>query len=101
MQINKIRVALKTGGSTLVNMVNYKKDGSEFRNNLAFFPLPNVDGKLAYFIGIQNCPTSVYVLHFEAMYKFGASAEALDQGVRPCKKARHGAPPASSPTAEC
>jgi len=59
-EINKVRVALKTGGSTHVSMANYRKDGSQFTNNLAILPLHNKDGEVTYYIGIQNCPTSLF-----------------------------------------
>ena len=41
-------------------MANYRKDGSQFTNSLAILPLHNKDGEVTYYIGIQNCPTSLF-----------------------------------------
>ena len=59
LQIKKIQTAIRNGGSTLVSLLNYRKSGSSFKNDFALVPLANDRGKLLYYVGIQNCPSSL------------------------------------------
>lgn len=52
--IDAIREGLKTGGEFAVELLNYKADGTPFRNHLFVSPLHDTDGELQYHIGLQR-----------------------------------------------
>jgi len=52
-EVDKIRVAIKTGSSCKVILLNYKKDGSKFWNELSISPIEE-NGKVIGFVGIQD-----------------------------------------------
>ena len=49
----QIRAAIRTTSPALVEIVNYRRDGSAFRNGVMITPLFDDDGKLAWFLGSQ------------------------------------------------
>jgi PAS domain S-box-containing protein len=49
----QIRSAVHERRSVLVDILNYRKDGSMFRNGVMVTPLFDDDGELAYFLGSQ------------------------------------------------
>jgi len=49
-----IRGAIHDRSSCLVELVNFRKDGSQFVNRLSIRPIFNRRGKLVYFVGLQN-----------------------------------------------
>jgi PAS domain S-box-containing protein len=49
--VGKIREALRTGDVVLVELLNYRKDGSTFWNALHLGPIYRADGELLYFFG--------------------------------------------------
>jgi sigma-B regulation protein RsbU (phosphoserine phosphatase) len=49
-----IRAALQQGGSCDVELLNYRKDGTEFWNELLLSPVSDENGKLTHYIGIQT-----------------------------------------------
>jgi PAS domain S-box-containing protein len=49
-----LRDAIKNGKSCVVDIRNYKKDGTLFYNELYMSPIMDENGKAAYFIGVQN-----------------------------------------------
>jgi len=49
----EIRAAVRQRRTVLVEILNYKKDGSPFRNAVMVAPLFDADGKLLYFLGSQ------------------------------------------------
>jgi len=51
--VDKIRAALRTGDVVLVELLNYRKDGSSFWNALHLGPIYRADGELLYFFGSQ------------------------------------------------
>lgn len=51
--VDRIRKAIKEQKEESVNLLNYRKDGSEFVNEFFISPLLGDDKKLAYFIGVQ------------------------------------------------
>mmetsp|Transcript_7696 Transcript_7696/g.9485 ORF Transcript_7696/g.9485 Transcript_7696/m.9485 type:complete len:137 (-) Transcript_7696:127-537(-) len=56
--VDRIRKAIKEEESTCVNLVNYKKDGTEFVNEFFLSPLRLKGGReTGYFIGVQ-CPVA-------------------------------------------
>ncbi|MEW9856161.1 PAS domain-containing protein [Novosphingobium sp. M1R2S20] len=52
-EIEKIRVALRNEDVVLVEVLNYRKDGSTFWNALHLGPIYGADGELKYFFGSQ------------------------------------------------
>ena len=50
---DQIRNAIRRGRPVLVDILNYRRDGSAFRNGVMIAPLLGDDGKLAYFLGSQ------------------------------------------------
>ncbi len=52
--LEDLRVALKRRQGTLVSLLNYRKDGSEFWNELSIAPLNDSRGRTTHFVGIQK-----------------------------------------------
>ena len=52
--IAKLRNAIRTGTSCRVSLLNYRKNGTPFWNELNVAPIPNADGEVTHFIGIQS-----------------------------------------------
>lgn len=49
-----LREAIENGEKSVVEIRNYKKDGTLFWNELYMSPIAGSDGEVAYFIGVQN-----------------------------------------------
>ncbi len=49
-----LRDAIENGKSCVVDIRNYKKDGTLFYNELYMSPIKDENGKVTYFIGVQN-----------------------------------------------
>jgi PAS domain S-box-containing protein len=52
--VDEIRTALAAGDEVHVELLNYRKDGSPFWNQLAISPVVDKDGTLLYFFGSQK-----------------------------------------------
>lgn len=52
-QVDKIRTALRNEDVVVVELLNYRKDGSEFWNALHLGPIYDTNGELLYFFGSQ------------------------------------------------
>ena len=52
--VKKIRDAIETKQSVSLCLLNYKKDGSTFINQFFLCPLMTEDGKVAYYLGVQQ-----------------------------------------------
>lgn len=52
-QSDKLRQAIKAQQPTLAELVNYRKDGSPFRNAVMIAPLFDANGELEFFVGSQ------------------------------------------------
>ncbi|MGC1468902.1 MAG: LuxR C-terminal-related transcriptional regulator [Sphingorhabdus sp.] len=52
-QTEKLRVAIEQQTPTIAELVNYKKDGTQFRNAVMLAPLFDADGAIEYFVGSQ------------------------------------------------
>jgi len=52
--LEKIREAIANGQRCVVEIRNYRKDGTLFWNELYMSPVKGEDGKVNYFIGVQN-----------------------------------------------
>lgn len=53
-QRQMLREAIQNGKDCIVNVRNYKKDGTLFYNELYMSPVKGENGKVNYFIGVQN-----------------------------------------------
>ena len=51
---SRIRVALQANEALLIDIVNYRKDGSAFWNRLSLRPIVNAAGTTTHFVGIQS-----------------------------------------------
>jgi len=49
-----LREAIKNGENCIVDIRNYRKDGTLFYNELYMSPIKDESGKVGYFIGVQN-----------------------------------------------
>ena len=58
-ELNKIRSALKNHESCEVTTINYRKDGTEFWNNLYISPVANEKGIYTHWISIQKNVTEL------------------------------------------
>ncbi len=52
--LDQLRTALHNGEHTLVEIQNFRKNGTQFWNRLSVTPVFDADGNLNYFIGIQE-----------------------------------------------
>ena len=52
--IEKIRQVLKEKGEISIDILNYRRDGTEFWNRLRIRPLYGDDGDIMFFVGAQN-----------------------------------------------
>lgn len=52
--IDRIRRAVEQGDELIVDLLNYRKNGSTFWNRLSLKPIRNAGGELTHFIGIQS-----------------------------------------------
>lgn len=53
-QLNQLRQAIKQGKNCIVTLLNYRKNGSQFWNELTISPIYNQANQLTHFVGIQN-----------------------------------------------
>jgi PAS domain S-box-containing protein len=53
MASSNLRTAIEQERSALVELINYRRDGSPFRNGVMISPLFDEDGKLRWFLGSQ------------------------------------------------
>jgi PAS domain S-box-containing protein len=53
IQTDKLRRAIQAQRPALAELINYRKDGSPFRNAVMIAPLFNDDGQVEYFVGSQ------------------------------------------------
>ena len=59
-QVTKIREAIRAEEIVVVELLNYRKDGSSFWNTLHLGPIYDADGKLTYFFGSQWDVTDIH-----------------------------------------
>ncbi len=52
--INQLRSSIQAGQSCKVVILNYRKDGTPFWNELSISPIHHENGQLTHFVGIQN-----------------------------------------------
>ena len=60
--VRTLRESILNKTSCLVELINFRKDGVRFINRLSMRPIFNKQGKLVYFIGLQNDVTVMKAL---------------------------------------
>ncbi|TMM48997.1 PAS domain-containing protein [Qipengyuania marisflavi] len=65
--IERVRAAIKAQEVTVIDILNYKKDGTRFWNALHVGPIFDDDGELAYFYGSQWDITAIFDARERAM----------------------------------
>ncbi len=76
-QVEKIRTAIKEGVPCKVILLNYKRDGTKFWNELSISPIEE-DGEVIGFIGIQDDITTRVEME-QALFKAKKDAEDADR----------------------
>jgi PAS domain S-box-containing protein len=56
--VDELRTAIQQQRPVMVELLNYRKDGSEFWNRLSVTPICDTSGKTTHFIGVQSDVTS-------------------------------------------
>ncbi|HJL14757.1 MAG TPA: PAS domain S-box protein [Sandaracinaceae bacterium LLY-WYZ-13_1] len=51
--VAELRAALEAGRSHRAELLNYRRDGSTFWNELSLLPIRNADGELTHYLGLQ------------------------------------------------
>jgi PAS domain S-box-containing protein len=72
-----VRKAVHEGRPCTVELLEYRKDGSPFWNELSISPVLDAEGRLAHFIGVQTDVTERRLL--EAQYHQAQKMEAVGQ----------------------
>ncbi|PKL77013.1 MAG: hybrid sensor histidine kinase/response regulator [Candidatus Melainabacteria bacterium HGW-Melainabacteria-1] len=75
--LNQIRSALRVGQSCSVELLNYRKDGSRFWNNLTISAVLNKDGQITHYVGVQTDVTQRREL--EGQVRQAQKMEAIGQ----------------------
>ena len=57
--IDRVRTALREGKPCRAVLRNYRKDGSQFWNELSITPVYDEEDRLTYFVGVQKDVTSL------------------------------------------
>ena len=52
--VGRIRDALRTGGTVTELLLNYRKDGTAFWNEVVISPVHDAQGRVTHFVGIQS-----------------------------------------------
>jgi PAS domain S-box-containing protein len=71
-----LRDAIDRGVSASVTLLNYRKDGSEFWNQVDISPVRDADGQVAHFVGIQTDVSARVEAELEARRALLAEQEA-------------------------
>ena len=70
--------AIKCRQSLMVEIENYRKDGSEFMNHFMLTPISRDDGKVTHFVGVQNCPEALVEVRRQSGVSF--SSQDVSEG---------------------
>lgn len=72
----RLREAVEQGVSVSVTLLNYRKDGTEFWNQVDLSPVRDVDGRIAHYVGIQTDVTARVESEIETRRALDAEREA-------------------------
>merc|ERR1711966_306813 len=59
-KVVQIRQALCEWKPLQIELINYRKDGTEFRNNFTLVPLRDGSYEPMYFLGVQDCSHNLF-----------------------------------------
>jgi len=79
--LEDLRAAIKRRQGTLVSLLNHRKDGTEFWNELSIAPLVNRRGQTTHFVGIQKDVTG-RVKAIEQITKYQRRLEQANRRLR-------------------
>ncbi|HWA97651.1 MAG TPA: PAS domain S-box protein, partial [Pirellulales bacterium] len=74
--VSQLRESMRRGESCSVEILNYRRDGTEFWNELSISPVTE-EGRLTHFVGVQNDVTERRLL--EEQYRQAQKMEAVGQ----------------------
>ena len=72
----QLRNAISAGEPISVELLNYKKDGTPFQNQLSLTPLKSPDGRVTHYVGIQSDVTQLYAHRDAELAALKQAAEA-------------------------
>jgi PAS domain S-box-containing protein len=78
--VARVRTAVKDGQPCVVELLNYRQDGTAFWNELSISPVRDEDGQLTHFVGVQADVTARRRL--EEQYRQAQKMEAVGQLAR-------------------
>ena len=73
--VARLRTAIRAGEPCTVELLNYKKDGTPFWNELSISPVRDAAGKLTHLVGVQTDVTRRR--HLEEQFRQSQKMEAL------------------------
>jgi PAS domain S-box-containing protein len=76
--VQRLRAAIAAGSDTSETLLNYRKDGTPFWNDLSIAAVRDAAGQLTHFIGVQTDATARKQLELELV----AALEAAQAGIR-------------------
>ncbi len=82
--VARIREAIATRSKIAIDVVNYRKDGTRFINELHISPVSKPDGRLLYVFGSQLDVTAISEAHrllAESENRYRSLFEAMDEGL--------------------
>lgn len=74
--VAQLRHAIAAGEPVTVELLNYRKDGSAFRNALSLTPIRSSDGRVTHFVGIQSDVTQLHAHRTAELAALKQAAEA-------------------------
>lgn len=60
--VTQMRAAITSGASLLIDVLNYRKDGTSFWNRLSLTPVIDQSGRVTHYIGLQSDITRMRLL---------------------------------------
>jgi PAS domain S-box-containing protein len=78
----RMRTALEAGEDVTVTVLNYRRDGTSFWNQVAISPIHGPDGELTHFVGIQTDVTARVMADEERDQAHAAECSAREEAER-------------------
>jgi PAS domain S-box-containing protein len=78
----EMRAALEAGRDATVTVLNYRKDGTSFWNQVSISPIHGPDGELTHFVGIQTDVTARVIADLERTHAHAAERTAREEAER-------------------
>ncbi|OWK35483.1 response regulator [Fimbriiglobus ruber] len=76
-EVARLRAAIRNADACTVELINYRKDGTRFWNELSVSPVRDADGRLTHFVGVQSDVTKRREL--EEQFRQAQKMEAVGQ----------------------